>query len=318
MNEVPVLNLENLNKASNLKGVMQLITSDFKDLGFAYIKNHGVSDELFSEMFAAARKFHDLPMASKLRIRQNSAFRGYVPTKQSQVKVSSQGSAKKPNTLEAFVMMHEVAEEHPDYIAGNYLAGPNQWPDEMPSLRDVMTRYRDEMSELGKKMVEIFAQAFGLNHDALNQYFINPTFFLRLQHYPRSKTEANEQQFGIAPHTDIGFLTFVAQDNVGGLEVKHPQRGWIQVPNIPGTLVMNAGDMLKHWTNGTYASVPHRVINSTNSDRYSIPFFFDPNMHATIEPIQNDICGFSNVLEPVMYGDYVMKRVTKNYPDLSR
>ncbi|MEM9103686.1 MAG: hypothetical protein AAGB12_15350 [Pseudomonadota bacterium] len=114
-------------------------------------------------------------------------------------------------------MMFDVDESHPDYKTGNYLAGPNQWPDEMPSLKNTMSLYRDAMIKLSSKLVEAFSIAFGLEQTTLNRFFINPTFFLRLHRYPPQLPSAHKEQFGVAPHTDISFMTFIAQDNIGGL-----------------------------------------------------------------------------------------------------
>lgn len=317
MPSLPIIDLEPLwTNPEGAKQIAEEIRHKFKELGFAYIKNHQISEGLLEDMFKAAKDFHALPFEAKNKILQNNQFRGYLPANTSQVKLSTQGTASRPNFSEAFITMFEVDKTHPDFLTGNYLAGPNQWPVEMPNLRTTMHNYRDAMIKLGSKMVEVFSLAFGLSSNALNQYFVNPTFFLRLHRYPPQPLSAPEGQFGIAPHTDIGFMTFVAQDDIGGLEVKHPQKGWISVPHIPGTFVLNAGDMLNRWTNGAYASAPHRVLNNSGHDRYSIPFFFDPNMHAMIEGLQSPLISGSSKFEPIMYGDYVMNRVSKNYSRL--
>ena len=317
MSSLPIIDLQPLwDSPEGINHVAEQLTLNFKDLGFAYIKNHQISPSLLEDMFQAAKDFHALPLEAKNKILQNKTFRGYLPANTSQVKVSTQGVAACPNSMEAFIMMFDVDETHRDYTTGNYLAGPNQWPVEMPSLKKNMCDYRDAMIHLGSKMVEVFAVAFGLEATALNQFFVDPTFFLRLHRYAPQPDNAPKGQFGIAPHTDIGFMTFVAQDDVGGLEVKHPTEGWITVPNIPGTFILNAGDMLKRWTNGGFASVPHRVLNNSDQVRYSIPFFFDPNMHAMIDVLESPLSDSPRKFEPIMYGDYVMNRVTPNYSHL--
>ncbi len=321
MDALPTIDLQPLwDSPQGVNIVAEQIKLNFKNLGFAYIKNHKISDTLLKNMFQAAKDFHALPLKAKTKILQNKAFRGYLPINTSQIKVSTQGStrskAKHPNFTEAFIMMFDIDENHQDYVNGNYLAGPNQWPIEMPQLKLIMTKYRDAMIDLSLKIVEVFSVAFGLKATALNQFFVDPTFFLRLHRYPRQSNNMLEDQFGIAPHTDVGFMTLVAQDDIGGLQVKHPTQGWINVPNIPGTFVLNAGDIMQRWTNGVFTSSVHRVLNDPIQDRYSVPFFFDPNMHAMIELLQTPLISGCSEFEPIMYGDYVMNRVKRNYSRL--
>ncbi len=168
------------------------------------------------------------------------------------------------------------------------------------------------MSTLARKMVGAIALSLGLPADSLDRYFEQPTTFLRLLHYPTQPQE--EGLFGSAPHTDYGFITLLAQDNVGGLEVKNKAGDWVPAPPVPDSFVMNVGDILARWSNDQFVSTPHRVINRSGRERYSQPFFFDPSMDETIEALS--VCvpaGTSPKYEPVLYGDYLMERIDKNY-----
>ena len=105
-----------------------------------------------------------------------------------------------------------------------------------------------------------------------------------------------------------------AQDDVGGLEVKNKAGDWIAAPPIADTFVMNVGDILARWSNDRFVSTPHRVINRSGRERYSQPFFFDPNMETNIEVLPSCISpGGKAKYEPVVYGDYLMERIDKNY-----
>ena len=296
--------------------VAKQIKSVFKEYGFAYLTQHGIDHTLMQQLLAKTKEFHDLPKDAKMKIKQNKQFRGYLPANLSKIQTSTQGTAKKPNLNEAFIMMFEADESHPDYATGDYLAGPNQWPDEMPELKQIMITYSKAMLKLSNLLVKAFAVAFGLQQDSLDYLFEDPTFFLRLHKYP-PQPNREENQFGVAPHTDIGFMTYVMQDNVGGLQVKKPgTEDWVDVPYIENSFILNAGDMLHHLTNGVYPSAIHRVLNFTDKDRYSIPFFFDPNMHQTITPLPEFTKDKAAKFPPLLYGDYVMKRVTANYSAL--
>jgi isopenicillin N synthase-like dioxygenase len=108
-------------------------------------------------------------------------------------------------------------------------------------------------------------------------------------HYP-PHSPAPEGVFGAAPHTDYGCLTILAQDDIGGLEVARREAMWISATPVPGTFVINIGDILARWTNDVFTSTLYRVINrSPDRDRYSTPFFFDPNLDAVIEPFSTCI-----------------------------
>ncbi|MGF1740261.1 2-oxoglutarate and iron-dependent oxygenase domain-containing protein [Vibrio profundum] len=108
--------------------VSRQIRNAYRDYGFAYLTNHNISDKSLEGIFEAAREFHNLSLSEKLEIKQNNCFRGYVPPNASQLKVSSLGSAKNPNQLDAFVMAFEPDKLSNEYKKGLYLSGDNQFP----------------------------------------------------------------------------------------------------------------------------------------------------------------------------------------------
>lgn len=315
INGIPVIDLEPMwHDLEGMKQVANEIAYAYKHIGFSYVINHQVPKDKIQQVFQAAQEFHALSLEEKMSIRQNDCFRGYVPMKASQLKVSTEGAAKKPNQLDAFVMAFEVSENHPDYADGSYLAGPNQWPQNLPDFKDKMLAYRDAMVILAHRLVQVFALALGLDRHGLDEYFINPTYFLRLQHYPEQPSNTEEPLYGIAPHTDYGFFSLLAQSDIEGLEVKHPEKGWVKVPYIHDSFVLNTGDMLKRWSNNIFRSTPHRVINRSGQDRYSVPFFFEPNMHSQIEVLPSCMEADEKPnYQPVKYGDYLLDRIQGNY-----
>lgn len=168
------------------------------------------------------------------------------------------------------------------------------------------------MSTLGRKMARAIAIALDLPADSLQPFFADPTTFLRLLHYPPQPPE--EGLFGSAPHTDYGFVTLLAQDDVGGLEVLNKDGDWVPAPPIPGSFVMNVGDILARWSNDVFVSTPHRVINASGRERYSQPFFFDPSMAETIDVLPTCIGpDGQKKYQPIVYRDYLMERIEKNY-----
>jgi isopenicillin N synthase-like dioxygenase len=122
----------------------------------------------------------------------------------------------------------------------------------------------------------------------LTASFRPPTTWLRLLHSPPVDPQAPDDLYGSAPHNDFGFITILAQDEVGGLQVRDAAGQWIDVPPRPGAFVMNVGDMLHRWSNGRLISTPHRVHNRSGRERYSVPFFFDPHVSTVVAPL--DCC----------------------------
>jgi isopenicillin N synthase-like dioxygenase len=278
--------------------------------GFAYLSGHGIPPATIERLRTLSREFHALPMEAKQRIVMNKYHRGYMPFSTSTIVTSTVAKVTRPNLSESLMIMQETLRDDPAY--GAPLRGPNQWPAELPQFRTVALDYMERMTRLGLAMAGALAEALGLPRDWFLPFFDKPTLFLRLLHYPRQPNE--EGLFGSAPHTDYGFITILAQDEVGGLEVRNRHNQWIAAPPIEGTFVMNVADILQRWSNGRFASTPHRVRNLKPVDRYSMPFFFDPSMDAVVEcPPQLLQGGEAPAHRPVVYGDYLLERLNKNY-----
>lgn len=314
--DIPVLDVSPLygDDDAAIQQVAKTLRGYLETVGFLYVVGHPVAQEDVEAVRSASRTFFALPDEEKLRLKIDKNFRGYLPFAGSTIVTSSVATVSKPNQSESIFFMHEVDAQDPRAKAEMPLQGPNQWPDEskLPEFRQTIERYVDEMSVLARKMVRAIAISLGLPVDSLDSYFDEPTTFLRLLHYPTQPAE--EGLFGSAPHTDYGFITLLAQDDVGGLEVKNKDGDWVPAPPIPGSFVMNVGDILARWSNDVFVSTPHRVINRSGRERYSQPFFFDPSMDATIEALS--VCvpaGEAPKYAPVEYGDYLMERIDKNY-----
>lgn len=277
-------------------------------VGFLYLANHGVPAEVRSDVFKAARWFHDQPMATKMAITRNDSHRGYTPFGGSQINLAARFAAgKKPNQRELFNIRHEVDLSAPDYDPSVRLQGPNQWPDNPWFVQAVKT-YDTAMRELGMALLPAFSLALGKPADFLTRFFHRPTTNLVLMHYPPTPPDA----FGINPHTDYGFLTMLAQDDSGGLEVQLLDGSWVEAPPRLDAFVINVGDVLARWTGDRFRSTAHRATNPRpDRDRYAVGYFFDPNMKTVIEPLSGGDA------EPFVYGDYFTGRLDANYPDFA-
>lgn len=285
----------------------------YGDVGFAYLEGHGVAQDLVDRAFAASRRFHALPLEDKLRLKVNRQHRGYMPFAESKIVSSSIQKATKPNLSESLMVMHEVEPQDGSHL-DDPLAGPNQWPD-LPGFREAITTYEHALKGLARRLVTVFEAALGAGAGTLARSFERPTTFLRLLHYPPQDPAGPDDEFGSNPHTDYGFITILAQDSSGGLQVRAPDgETWLDVPPRPGAFVLNVGDIGERWSNGTLRSTPHRVLNRTGRDRYSIPYFFDPAAVAVVSPLQCCVpAGESPRFEAVTYGDYLLAKLDANH-----
>jgi len=279
----------------------------FTDIGFCYFRGIGIAPTIVDGVFDAARRFHAQPRAAKDAIAMNKFHRGYMATKSSIIQTSSVARVTKPNDSESFMLMHEVPESDPRF--GRPLDGPNLWPD-LAGFRAAVEAYEQAMHTFCLRLLSPLALALGLPREWFAPHFQKPTTFLRLLHYPPHAKDAADDAFGSAPHTDYGFITILAQDNQGGLEVRRRDGTWLAAPPLEDTWVVNVADMLSRWTNGRWQSTPHRVKNLSGGDRYSCPYFFDMAMDSIVEVLPT--CGAPK-LPAVRYGDYLLERLDKNY-----
>ena len=251
-----------------------------RDVGFFVIVNHGIPPALIDATFAEARRFHAQPMEAKLALRMNVHNNGYMMLGRYAVWTSDVNANDKPDLNEAFFVKRERGPDDPLVRAGRRFAGPNQWPADLPGFRDTVLAYTDAVDALGRRILPLCAVALDLPPHTFDAAFAESQFSFRLTHYPPVAAEPN--QFGIAPHTDANFMTFLAQSEVPGLQVRMPDGGWVDVPYVPDSFAVNSGDMLERWTNGRFKSTPHRALPPVGRPRYAIPYFLGPHIDTEI------------------------------------
>jgi isopenicillin N synthase-like dioxygenase len=315
--EIPVVDIEELLRTGSdaaVNKVARQIRAACVGTGFFYLAGHGVPQSVIDAALEANRRFHAKPVEEKLSIPRNAWHRGYVPVGGNISKASARfEAARRPNQVASFNARHEVDASHPDYQR-KPLQGPNQWPDDA-GFKAAFLQYNDGVREVGLKLLHPVSVAVGERRDFFEEYFAPPSTNLRMMHYPPAPPMRPEDLFGIHPHTDYGFLTILTQDTVGGLQVRRPDGSWIDAVPIPGTFVVNVGDMLARWTNDHFSSTPHRVISPPVSvDRYSMALFFDPNIDASITPLPQFVseeapCKY----ETINYGEYYARSLDTNF-----
>ena len=314
--EIPVIDLGPAfrGEPGGLEDVAVEVQRASERVGFFYIAGHGVPQPVIDAAFAASREFHAMPVEQKLKLRINENNIGYLPVMESIQGASQVHKATRPNYNESFFISHDRSPDHADIVAGTPLRGMNQWPDGHDGMRTAMVRYFKTMESVGEKLLPILSRALELPADWFAPFFRDEAHInLRFLHYPPQEMD-DDEQFGQGPHTDNSFVTMLAREDVPGLAVRLPSGEWLAPPVIPGTFLVNLGNMMKRWSNDRFLSTPHGVLNDTGKDRYSIAFFYSPNVNATIECVSTCISAANPPrYEPAVYRDLVLDFYNANY-----
>lgn len=291
--------------------------------GFFYIVGHGVDAALQQRLEDLSRRFFALDVETKMEIsmaRGGRAWRGYFP-------VGNELTSGQPDLKEGLYFGAELGPDHPLVRAGMPLHGPNLFPN-IPVFRDTVLDYMAAMTTLGHTLMRGIALGLGLDESYFaERYTTDPLILFRIFNYPPAPLPGDTSRWGVGEHSDYGVLTILKQDDAGGLQVKSQSR-WVDAPPVPGSFVCNLGDMLDRMTGGLYRSTAHRVQNPTRRDRLSFPFFFDPNFNAEVRPIdhgravrddQHERWDGASVHDfRGTYGDYLLSKVSKVFPELQR
>ncbi|MBT5413472.1 MAG: isopenicillin N synthase family oxygenase [Rhodospirillaceae bacterium] len=251
-----------------------------REIGFFYIADHGVSPTHIAGFFDAMRAFFALPEEEKRRTAfgREGKRMGYMAFGQQRTDDDAEG-----DLVEGYEIGLDLPADDPDADFPFY--GPTPWPAEPAGFREAMLGYMDEMRPLGEAVLRALAEGLGLGADAFNPFLEKPILLLSPRRYPPQAGHITRKRLGVGAHTDYGFLTFVLQDAVGGLQVLGADGQWIEAMPLEGSFVCNIGELLENATGGTLRATTHRVINDSGRERYSCPFFFNPSRHARVAPL---------------------------------
>jgi isopenicillin N synthase-like dioxygenase len=299
---------------ARLDAVAAAVRRASEEVGFFYIARHGVPEDVLAAGFAASREFHAMPLEDKLALRLNENNIGYLPVNQSMQRASTVHKATRPNFNESFFISHDRGADHPEVVAGVPLRGRNRWPAGHEAMRAAMLRYLAVFDALGARMLPVLARALDMPADHFAPFFAGEAHItLRFLHYPPQETD-DDEQFGQGPHTDNSFITYLAREDVPGLAVRLPSGDWLAPPVIPGTLLVNLGNVMRRWSNDRFLSTPHGVLNDSGGDRYSIAFFHSPNPASVIECLPSCV-GPDNPprYSPAVYRELILAFYNANY-----
>jgi isopenicillin N synthase-like dioxygenase len=274
--------------------IARAIDEACRTIGFVVVSGHGVPDALVEQMRRTLRTFFSLPDNVKRRYGSPSPdiHRGYYAVGSNNVSYTLDDHTAQPDFREFFTGNRvEIDPADPYYSSpqGRRIFAPNIWPDSVDGFREVWTDYYKAMEQLATALMRLFALALDLDEhwfdDKIDKHMTN----LTVSHYPDQPEPPPPGQLRAGAHTDYGSLTILCtEDKPGGLEVQTAAGEWKKVPIVPGTFIINLGDLMARWTNDRWVSTMHRVVNpprdkAIGSSRLSLTFFHQPNYDAVVE-----------------------------------
>uniref|UniRef100_K3WQT0 Fe2OG dioxygenase domain-containing protein n=1 Tax=Globisporangium ultimum (strain ATCC 200006 / CBS 805.95 / DAOM BR144) TaxID=431595 RepID=K3WQT0_GLOUD len=271
--QIPEVDLSSPNASEQLRKACT-------EVGFFYLVNHDIPQTLLSQVYAEMANFFHQPAEEKQKVLANEYMRGYTIMNEETLDpdVQTQGDTKEGYYICRHVDLGSDEMKYP-------LHGPNLFPDgaKFPTFKKTTEAYHAAMCNLGFRVAQVFAEAAGAKgaFDAEGM-FDKPMAALRLLRYGAVKSDIQSGVFGAGAHTDYGLITLLSTDENPGLQIFYKGE-WIDVPPRADAYIVNIGDMGERWTNGVFQSTRHRVVNITGKERYSVPFFYEPNYTCTVE-----------------------------------
>ncbi len=282
-----------------------LITA-LSSVGFAVLRGHGVAAAVTQQMRAAVAAVFDTPRETyRDFIVRKTNYRGYVPLGY----FTPNSGVGDADHYEAWKLHQETAPDDP-VCAQSKLYGPNRWPPLALNVRAAVSAYWAEMDRINRCVLEAICEGLGLDTTGVLEMLHQPLTNMTLLNYPGTTPR---DAWGIHPHKDFNFLTLLAHDPVGGLEVRRLDGSWIDARCPPDALVMNVGDMLELLTGGRLVSTPHRVVNRSGRQRMSFPYFSVPRHDVVVRPLLPPLPGFERA--PLQAGAASANIWTSNWPD---
>jgi isopenicillin N synthase-like dioxygenase len=280
--EVPTLSLRDFTEGTDKDRILFIdaLYTGLKDYGFIILKDHNVSQELIDRGYQLLEKLYNLPTEAKLKYHlvEKGGQRGYTPFGKEHAKDSPVMDLK-----EFWHVGQFISQSHP---LSNYYPA-NVWPTELPEFETVFTELYKSLEEAGKAMLQALTFPLELPHHYFENMVDEGNSILRLLHYPPIPNSVDPRCVRAAAHEDINLITILPAATQAGLQLKDRDGQWLDVIAAPGTLIVDAGDMLARITNEVIPSTTHRVINPSgpNVSRYSMPFFMHPQPEAILSCI---------------------------------
>ena len=278
MNALPIIDLAQLDRPQERAAFYAHLREVARNIGFFYLVGHGVPNAQIQTVLQQGKAFFEQPLTQKQQINMlySPHFRGYTGPKEEYTQA-------KPDGREQIDIGAELPlwPNRPSDKPWLQLQGPNLWPEGLPEFKPTILHYQQNMRAVAIRLLRAFLVALGQDEHALDDLIADPpVHLLKLVRYPTASSEADTQ--GVGAHKDTDILTLLWQDKVGGLQVE-TDTGWVDVPYVPDSFVINIGEILELATNGYLRANVHRVVAPhSGQDRYSICYFLAPNLDSKV------------------------------------
>ncbi|KAK1378316.1 feruloyl CoA ortho-hydroxylase 1-like [Heracleum sosnowskyi] len=286
---IPVIDMSNLDDPN----VAHQIAAAAEKWGFFQIINHGVPIEVLENVKEATRRFFALPVEEKIKYTQEQS-----PTNSVRLTTS-------------FLPKVDKVLEWKDYLS--ILVSDEKSSEFWPSTcKNDVKEYVEKSEFVMKWLLKALMKGLNVDMDSKESILMGSTR-INLNYYPVCPNP--ELAIGVGRHSDVSTLTFLLQDNVGGLHIRKMDTDtWIFVPPVEGAIVINIGDALQILSNGKYKSAEHCVAANGNNDRISVPIFTNPSPDDIIGPLPELLKnGEKPIYKHVLYSDYVKHFYRKSH-----
>lgn len=305
------------------RSTAKVIDETCRSSGFLVITGHGVDQQLIDRMHEVSLRFFDLDAETKRQyeaIPDDPTIRGFYHAPS--YVAAGDGTETAPDLCELFTIcrLGEPGVASLESLGDDFdvWSRRNPWP-AVPDFKKTWLKYYAALEDLSSDLMQLFALALGLDEDFFDDAIDDHVTNLVANHYPPVNEEPLPGQYRKGPHSDWGTLTVLYQDETGGLEVMDRTTGdWLDVPVVPGSFVVNIGDLMSVWTNDQWQSTKHRVrvppADRRQTPRVSIPFFHQPNWNAEIECLPSCLpADGPPTHEPVTSGAYLVGKINAAY-----
>uniref|UniRef100_UPI0040485B06 isopenicillin N synthase family dioxygenase n=1 Tax=Roseivirga sp. TaxID=1964215 RepID=UPI0040485B06 len=309
--EVPSLDLADFTSGDPAKkqAFVNALGAAYNNIGFAAIKNHGLTEEQTKKLYDTIQKFfrQSDEVKQQYEVPELAGQRGYIGKGKEHAKGRKTGDLK-----EFYHVGQEVTDGDP--IKNEY--PDNIWPKEIPEMEGIALEVYKTLEAAGIKMLQAIALYLGLDEHYFDEKVKNGNSILRPIHYfpIENPDEVPDDAVRAAEHGDINLITLLMGASADGLQVLRNDGKWIPITALPEQLVVNVGDMLSRHTNNKLKSTIHRVVNPPRelmkTSRFSIPFFMHPRSDMDLTCLESCIdAGHPKLYEDITAGEFLNERL---------